>query len=98
MLAHIAPDILAVQASSVPCERLFSSAKLIETDKHSCLGRERFEELQVLKFAWRPALVDHAAENSNEVEELDVIQDFIDLLAEEQEISDWEKENPYLWV
>ena len=98
MLACIALDVLVAQASSVPCKHLFSSGKLIATDKCSHLGHERFEELQVLKFAWRPALVVHAAENSNEVEELDVIQDFVDLLAEEQEISDWEKENPYLWV
>jgi len=98
MLACIALDVLAVQASSVPCECLFSSGKLITTDKHSHLGHEHFEELQVLKFAWHPALVDHAAKNSNKVEELDVIQDFVDLLAEEQEILDWKKENPYLWV
>jgi len=42
-------------------------------------------------------LVDHAAEKSNEVEELDIIQDFMDL-NEEQDILDWEKQNPYLWV
>src|SRR5882724_9052558 len=91
-LACIALDVLAVQASSVPCEHLFSSGKLIMTDMCSHLGHECFEELQVIKFAWHPALVDHAARNSNEVEELDVIKDFEDLLAEEQEILDWEKE------
>ena len=74
-----------------------SSGKLIATDKCSCLGHKHFEELQVLKFAWHPVLVDHAAEKSNEVEELDIIQDFMDL-NEEQDILDWEKQNPYLWV
>lgn len=97
-LARIALDVLPAQALSVPCERLFSSGKLIATDKCSRLGHERFEELQVLKFTWRPTLVDHAAKNSNEVEELNIIQDFADLLTEEQEILDWEKENPFLWV
>ena len=82
----------------MPCERLFSSGKLIATDKRSCLGHEHFEELQVLKFAWCPLLVDRAAENSNEVKELDIIQDFMDLLTEENETLDWEKENPFLWV
>jgi hypothetical protein len=84
----------------VPCERLFLSGKLIATDKRSRLGHEHFEELQILKFAWRSALVDRAAENSDEVEdsELNVIQDFMDLLKEEQDILDWEKQNPYLWV
>jgi hypothetical protein len=80
----------------VPCERLFSSGKLIATDKRARLGHERFEELQILKFAWRPTLVDRAAENSDEVEEVDIIQDFRDFLMEEQDISDWEKENPNL--
>jgi hypothetical protein len=80
----------------VPCEWLFSSGKLIATDKHARLGHERFEELQVLKFVWRPTLVDRAAENSDEIEEVDVIQDFKDFLTEEREILDWEKDNPYL--
>lgn len=82
----------------MPCECLFSSGKLIATDKSSRLGHEHFEELQVLKFAWRPVLVDRATENSNEVEEFDIIQDFKDLMTEEQEILNWEKENPHLWI
>ncbi len=45
---------------------------------------------------WHPTLVDRAAENSDEVEEVDIIQDFKDFLMEEQEISDWEKDNSYL--
>jgi len=97
-LACITLDVLPAQASSVPCKHLFSSRKLIATDKCSHLGHERFEELQVLKFAWRPTLIDHAAENSNEVEECYISQDFVDLLTEEQQILDWEKENPFLWV
>jgi hypothetical protein len=82
----------------VPCECLFSSGKLIATDKCSRLGHERFEELQVLKFAWRPTLADRAAENSNDVEQVDVMQDFVDLLTEEQDILEWERGNPYIWV
>ena len=91
-LACIGHNVLAAQASSsVPYEHLNSSGKLIMTDKHSHLGHKNFEELQVLKFAWHPALVDLAAENSNEIEELDVIKVFIDLLAKEQEILDLDK-------
>ena len=75
----------------MPCEHLFSSGKLIATDKHSRLGHEHFEELQVLKFAWHPTLVDHATKNSNEVEEAYITQDFTDLLTEERAILDWEK-------
>ena len=52
-LACIALDVLAIPASSVPCERLFSAAKLIATDHHSSLGAECFEELQMMKYLWR---------------------------------------------
>src|SRR5882724_4560784 len=94
MLECIVLNLLAAQASSVPWKHLFSSGKFIATDKCSHLGHEHFEEVQVLKFRWHPALVEGSSKNSNEVEELDVIQDFVDLLAEEQEILDWEKEKP----
>ena len=69
-LARIALDILPIPASSVPCERLFSAAKEVADDFHSCLGSKKFEELQIMKFAWRNTVPDLAAWNSNEVEEI----------------------------
>jgi hypothetical protein len=57
-LAKIALDVLPAQASSVPCEHLFSAGKEIAVVRRVQLGVDRFEQLQVLKFAWRKGLVD----------------------------------------
>src|SRR5713101_7521735 len=51
-LARIALDILPCQASSVPCERLFSASKQTADLCQSSLSAKRFEELQIMKFAW----------------------------------------------
>ncbi|KIM62265.1 hypothetical protein SCLCIDRAFT_120139 [Scleroderma citrinum Foug A] len=83
-LACIAQDVCAVPASSVPCERLFSAGAEIATDRHSCLGSGRFEELQVLKHAWNHTLIDCAGMNSDNIEDVN-IEDFKELL-------EWDKE------
>ncbi|KZS86795.1 hypothetical protein SISNIDRAFT_385160, partial [Sistotremastrum niveocremeum HHB9708] len=63
-LASLAIDVLPVQASAVPlefqipCERLFSSGKLTAGALRSRLTNKRFEQLQLLKFAWRTDLTD----------------------------------------
>jgi hypothetical protein len=67
-------DILPIPASSVPCERLFSAAKEIANDRRSRLGSKKFEELQVMKFAWHNNIPNLAAWNSNEVEEIDTTE------------------------
>lgn len=65
-LYHVALDVLAVSASGVPSERVFSSSKETDTLRRSGLDNAMFEVLQVLKFsmkrerlefseAWRPA-------------------------------------------
>ena len=69
----------------MPCERLFSAGAEITTDRRSCLGSGRFEELQVLKHAWNHTLVDRAGINSDTVEEI-YIQDFKELLEQDQEL------------
>ncbi|KIM63039.1 hypothetical protein SCLCIDRAFT_118381 [Scleroderma citrinum Foug A] len=51
-LSHIAMDICAILATSVPCGQLFSTGAEIATNHHSCLGANRFEQLQILKHAW----------------------------------------------
>jgi hypothetical protein len=50
-LWQIAIDYLPCQASSVPCEWLFSGGGEIAIKHHAQLGAEQFEELQVMKFA-----------------------------------------------
>lgn len=46
-------DILPIQGSAVPCERVFSSAKETMTARRNKVGHELMEALQMLKFAVR---------------------------------------------
>ncbi|KZT31949.1 hATC-domain-containing protein, partial [Sistotremastrum suecicum HHB10207 ss-3] len=89
ILARIALDVLPVQASSVACERLFSSAKLTATDLRSRLGTDEFEELQLLKFAWKREIIDMAKDNETCEQEIAIDEEFyrgldaLDTLEEE---------------
>lgn len=49
----IALDVLPVQASAVPSERVFSASKETDTDRRSNIEVELMEMLQVLKYAFR---------------------------------------------
>ncbi|KAF5314462.1 hypothetical protein D9619_011745 [Psilocybe cf. subviscida] len=50
---RIALDVLPVQASAVPFERVFSSSKETDTNRRANLSPEKFEEFQILKFGFR---------------------------------------------
>jgi hypothetical protein len=50
-LFAIAMDYLPIQASSVPCERIFSSAKETDTSKRNRIHPMLMEALQMLKFS-----------------------------------------------
>jgi hAT family C-terminal dimerisation region len=78
-LAQIVLDVLPCQASSVPCEQLFSGSKQVATDRRARLGSEKFEELQIMKSAWRDKIADLASWNSNQAEEIS-LEDFIEYL------------------
>ncbi|RDB30355.1 hypothetical protein Hypma_007292 [Hypsizygus marmoreus] len=82
-LAQIALDILPVQASSVPCERLFSASKPIADERRAHLGSRRFEELLLMKFTWRNSIADLAAWNSSQIEEVN-LEEFKDLLSADE--------------
>jgi hypothetical protein len=71
----------------VPCERLFSSAKQVADDRQSRLGSKKFEELQVMKFAWRDKITDLAAWNYGLTEEV-TLEEYKDMLAQDE----WEAE------
>jgi hAT family C-terminal dimerisation region len=43
-------DVLPIQASAVPCERIFSSSKETTTNRRNHLGPRMMEALQLLKF------------------------------------------------
>jgi len=80
---------LPVQASAVPCECLFSAAKLTATDHHAHLSPAVFEELQILKFAWCDKLINWAVLNTEEVEDIEEI--FMHFLVEDDEMREWEQ-------
>jgi hypothetical protein len=84
-------DFLPCQASSVACERLFSAGGEIATKRRAQLGAERFEELQLMKFAWRSRIEDLASYNSEKVEEIDDgMREYQDFLAADKELEDWD--------
>jgi hypothetical protein len=49
----LAMDILPIQGSAVPCERVFSSSKETMTPRRSRISPELMEALQILKFTAR---------------------------------------------
>ena len=49
----LAMDILPIQASSVPCERVFSSGKETMTPRRNRISPELMESLQLLKFSFK---------------------------------------------
>jgi hypothetical protein len=52
-LFKIALDYLPVQASSVPCERAFSSSGDTDTNKRNRIDYDFFESLQILKYGFK---------------------------------------------
>ena len=51
ILFAMAADYLPIQASSVPCERVFSSSKETTTARRSRMSGTLMEQLQMLKFS-----------------------------------------------
>ena len=96
-LARISLDILPCQASSVPCERLFSASKQTAENRRASLGPKRFEELQVMKFAWRGKIENLAARNSQQMEEVDLdletrnFDEYIEMLDEDESAAEFDK-------
>jgi hypothetical protein len=54
-------DYLPIQASAVPCERVFSSSAETDTKKRNRIKPELMEALQVLKFSLKKARLDFTA-------------------------------------
>ncbi|KAF8164876.1 hypothetical protein B0H34DRAFT_625075, partial [Crassisporium funariophilum] len=57
-LYKIALDVIPVQASAVPCKRVFSSSKETDTDRRSNTGQTVMEILQISKYLARSHRLD----------------------------------------
>jgi hypothetical protein len=92
-LRRIAIDYLACQASSVPCERLFSAGGEVATKRRSQLGEARFEKLILMKSAWNNNIGNLAAWNSTKVEEVDdsELLEYKDMLTADRDFEEWDK-------
>jgi L-cysteine desulfidase len=90
-------DVCAIPASSVPCERLFSAGAEIATDRRSRLGSDKFEQLQVLKHAWRDSIVDMATANSSIIEQVK-LQEFVELMLVDNAMVEWDQDEGELVV
>jgi hypothetical protein len=89
-LARIALDVLPCQSSSVPCEQLFSTSKQTADTRRASLGAKQFEELQIMKFAWCNNIVDLAAWNSGQIEEVD-LDEYSEMLEADELANDFDK-------
>ncbi|KIK14415.1 hypothetical protein PISMIDRAFT_82574, partial [Pisolithus microcarpus 441] len=61
MIFAIAMDYLPIQASSVPCERVFSSSADTDTKKRNLISPILMEALQMLKYHLRSQRIDFLA-------------------------------------
>jgi hypothetical protein len=78
-----ATDILPIQASAVPSERVFSSAKETTTARRNKLNHELMEALQILKFANNKGnYLDFTAGTSRSVE-----MELLESMADEEGIA-----------
>jgi hypothetical protein len=66
----MAKDYLAIQGSSVPSERAFSTAGLDKTLLRNRMRAELFEALQILKSAYKDGLISASEESEKFAQQL----------------------------
>jgi hypothetical protein len=74
-------DYLPIQASSVPCEHVFSSAAETDTKKRNRLAPPLMEALQILKFIYKKERLNFTAGLMTIAPEQTVKHNSTDLLA-----------------
>lgn len=78
-----------IPATLVPCKWLFLAGAEIATDHQSCLGPDKFKQLQILKHTWQNHIVDAISMNLGDTAEI-YLNEFQELLQRDQELSDWD--------
>jgi len=68
-------DIISIQASSVPCERVFSSGKETLSARRNSLAPDFMEALQLLKFSTRQGRKLSFTEGLNQNDEISELED-----------------------
>jgi hAT family C-terminal dimerisation region len=66
----MAQDYLAIQGSATPSERAFSSGGLTGTKNRNCLNGAVFENLQLLKSAYRNGHISAASDAKQHIDSL----------------------------
>lgn len=89
-VGRIALNVIPAQASSVPCERLFSASKPDANQHRARIGPLRFEQVQVLKARWKEGAVDFAKVNAKFVE-VYAIGEYEAMLAEDADMAELDK-------
>lgn len=90
MHARLALDVLPAAGATVGAECLFSRCKQVTTDRWSRLSPHVLEQIQCLEHNWHGTIVDYAALNDAQHEEI-YMRDFEDIEEEEKllgELSD----------
>jgi len=63
-------NLIPIQGTSVPCERVFSASKEMTTSRRNCLSGRTMEAMQILKFQAKSKRVLSFTEGLGEDEEL----------------------------
>lgn len=88
-------DYLPIQASSVPCERAFSSSAETDTKRRNRISPDLFEALQVVKFHIKKKRLNFMEPWTATVEELEghsiALQDHEDVGKREEQL--WSSNN-----
>jgi hypothetical protein len=90
ILYRLALDVIPIQASAVPCERVFSSSKETDTNRRSSIGYESMEVLQMCKYLYRSERLDFTSGLLATEEECSVVDVLPSTLAEMLRLGDIE--------
>ena len=74
-LFAIAMDYLPIQASSIPCERVFSSSAEMDTKKRNQIRPTLMEALQMLKYHYKRMRLDFCCSENRSSSHADLIED-----------------------